>query len=142
MAPPVRFKNQPHQVGQPLLSTGRTIREDYFGRGADNASFFSIPIGIPGGTGPNQGRLGTLGRNTFRGPAYHNFDVALIKDTPLGHRGGREAVSLQFRAELFNVFNLVNFATPDDVVRGSGFGLISHTAGSSRQVQLSLKLIY
>jgi len=81
------------------------VREDYFGRGADNASFFSIPIGVPGGTGPNHGRFGTLGRNTFRGPAFHNFDLSLVKETPLVH----EAMKLQFRAEFFNVFNLVNF---------------------------------
>ena len=44
-------------------------RQDYFGQGANNATdFFSIPIHVAGGTGPNQGRFGTLGRNTFRGP--------------------------------------------------------------------------
>jgi hypothetical protein len=134
--------DRPDQVGQPDFSTSRKIRDDYFGRGADNASFFSIPIGIPGGTGPNQGRFGELGRNTFRGPAFHNFDVALTKDTLFGHRGGGEAVRLQFRAEFFNVFNLVNFALPANIVRGSGFGFISSTAGASRQLQFSLKLIY
>jgi len=134
--------DRPDQVGQPVFSTSRKIREDYFGRSADNASFFSIPIGISGGTGPNQGRFGTLGRSTFRGPAFRNFDVALIKDTPFGRRGSGEAVTLQFRAEFFNVFNLVNFGLPANIVRGSGFGLISRTAGTSRQVQFSLKLIY
>jgi hypothetical protein len=58
--------DRPDQLATPVFSTIWTIREDYFGRGADNASFFSIPIGVPGGTGPNQGRFGTLGRNTFR----------------------------------------------------------------------------
>jgi hypothetical protein len=134
--------DRPDQVGQPVFSTSRKIREDYFGRGADNASFFSIPIGVPGGSGPNQGRFGTLGRNTFRGPAFHNFDVALIKDTSLGRRGNGEAATVQFRAEFFNVFNLVNFGLPANILRGSGFGLISRTAGPSRQVQFSLKLIY
>ena len=134
--------DRPDQIGQPVLSTSRTVREDYFGRGADNASFFSIPIGLPGGTGPNQGRFGTLGRNTFRGPAFRNFDVALIKETSFGRRGSGEAVTLQFRAEFFNVFNLVNFGLPANIVRGSGFGLISRTSGTSRQVQFSLKLIY
>ncbi|MGD0923207.1 MAG: TonB-dependent receptor [Terriglobia bacterium] len=131
--------DRPDQVGQPVFSTNRKIREDYFGRGADNAAFFSIPIGIPGGTGPNQGRFGTLGRNTFRGPAFRNFDVALIKDTPFGRRGSGEAVTLQFRAEFFNVFNLVNFGLPANIVRGSGFGLISRTAGTSRQVAVLLE---
>jgi hypothetical protein len=133
--------DRPDQIGRPIFSTGRTVREDYFGRGADNASFFSIPIGIPDGTGPNQGRLGTLGRDTFRGPAYYDFDVALIKDTAFGHRGAGEAATLQFRAEFFNVFNLVNFGLPANVVRGTGLGVISKTAGTSRQLQFSLKLI-
>jgi len=134
--------DRPDQVGIPVLSTGRAVREDYFGRGANNASFFNIPIGLPGGTGPNQGRLGTLGRDTFRGPAYKDFDVALTKDTPFGRRGSGEAATLQFRAEFFNVFNLVNFGLPANVVRGTGFGVISKTAGTSRQLQFSLKLIF
>ena len=133
--------DRPDQVGRPIFSTRRAAREDYFGRGADNTSFFSIPIGIPGGTGPNQGLLGTLGRDTFRGPAYNDFDVALIKDTPFGRRGSGEAAALQFRAEFFNVFNLVNFGLPANVVRGTGFGVISKAAGTSRQLQFSLKLI-
>jgi hypothetical protein len=138
----VNSADRPDQTGMPVFSTSRKIREDYFGRGDANTSFFNIPIGITGGTGPNQGRFGTLGRNTFRGPAYHNFDLALVKSTEFGHRGGGEAATLQFRAEVFNVFNLVNFGLPFNVVRGSGFGIINRTAGSSRQIQLSLKLIY
>ena len=129
-------------VGVPDFSTGRQVREDYFGRGPENSSFFEVPIGIPGGTGPNQGRFGTLGRNTFRGPAFHNFDVSLIKDTHFGRRGNTEAVTLQFRAEFFNVFNLVNFGLPSNIIRGSGFGIINRTAGTSRQIQFCLRLIY
>lgn len=134
--------DRPDQVTQPHFSTSRAIREDYFGLGADNASFFNIPINVAGGTGPNQGRFGTLGRNTFRGPGFHNFDIALIKDTPFGHRGNAELGTLEFRAEFFNIFNIVNFGLPNNVLRGSGFGIISKTAGTSRQIQFSLKIIY
>jgi hypothetical protein len=134
--------DRPDLVAMPILSTSRSNREDYFGRGANNSSFFFIPINVPGGTGPNQGVFGTLGRDTFRGPGYHNFDVALIKDTPFGRRGNRELGLLEFRAEFFNVFNIVNFGLPANTVLGSGFGVISHTSGSSRQIQFSLKLIY
>ncbi len=134
--------DRPDLVGQPKFSTTRQVREDYFGRGADNASYFFIPINVPGGTGPNHGRLGTLGRNTFRGPGYTDFDVALIKDTPFGRRGNAELGTVEFRAEFFNVINLVNFGLPSNILRGSGFGIISKTAGSSRQIQFSLKLIY
>ena len=73
---------------------------------------------------------------------FHDFDFAVIKDTPFGHRGNAERGTLEFRAEFFNVFNIVNFGLPSNIVRGSGFGIISKTAGSSRQIQFSLKLIY
>jgi len=109
---------------------------------ANNASFFSVPIHVAAGTGPNHGRFGTMGRNSFRGPGFHDFDVALIKDTPFGRRGNAELGTIEFRAEFFNVFNIVNFGLPDNILSGSGFGIISRTAGSSRQIQFSLKLIY
>jgi hypothetical protein len=134
--------DRPDLVSMPHLSTSRAIRDDYFGLGADNRSFFNIPIDVPGGTGPNQGRFGTLGRNTFRGPGYHDFDIALIKDTPFGHRGNAELGTLEFRAEFFNILNIVNFGLPSNILSGSGFGIISKTAGASRQIQFSLKVIY
>jgi len=134
--------DRPDLLSMPHFSTSRTVREDYFGMGAANTSFFQIPINVPGGTGPNQGVFGTLGRNTFRGPGFRDFDFALIKDTAFGHRGNGELANLQFRAEFFNVFNEVNFGLPSNIVRGSGFGIISRTAGPSRQIQLSLKLNY
>ncbi len=134
--------DRPDLVRQPHFSTSRPMREDYFGQGASNASFFNIPINVPGGTGPNHGRFGTLGRDTFRGPGFQQYDIALIKDTPFGRRGKAELGTVEFRAEFFNVFNLVNFGLPSNIVRGSGFGIISKTAGPSRQIQFSLKLIY
>ena len=138
--------DRPDQIGIPDLSSAGSStrsRDDYFGRGANNTSFFSIPIGIQGGTGPNSGRFGTLGRNTFRGPAYYDFDFALIKTTPIGHReNGLEGADLQFRGEFFNLFNIVNMGLPANIIEGTGFGMIGKTAGTSRQVQFSLKLIY
>ncbi|HEY6267762.1 MAG TPA: TonB-dependent receptor [Candidatus Acidoferrum sp.] len=134
--------DRPDLVAMPDFSTSRTVREDYFGKGAANSSFFVVPINVPGGTGPKQGRFGTLGRNTFRGPGFRDFDLALIKDTAFGHRGNGELANLQFRAEFFNIFNEVNFGLPSNIVSGSGFGIISRTAGPSRQIQFSLKLNY
>jgi hypothetical protein len=135
--------DRPDQIATPALSTARPRREDYFGRGDNNASFFSIPTNVAGGTGPNQGRFGTLGRNTFRGPAFYNFDMSLVKDTPVGRRkSGSELVNVQFRAEFFNIFNVVNMGLPSNTILGSGFGLINRTAGSSRQIQFSLKVVY
>ncbi len=146
--------DRPDQIARPHLSTARKVREDYFGHGGDNGvDFFSIPVHIAGGSGPNQGRLGTLGRDTFRGPAFYNFDFALIKDTPFGRRrSGAERMDLQFRSEFFNLFNIVTMGLPSNllqvnhttgaILRNTGFGEISKTAGNSRQIQFSLKLIY
>jgi hypothetical protein len=136
--------DRPNQIATPHLSTARQNREDYFGDGKNNATdFFFTPIGLAGGTGPKQGVFGTLGRNTFRGPAYYNYDFALIKSTPFGRRkSGAELVSLQFRGEFFNIFNIVTMGLPNNILNGAGFGEISKTAGNSRQIQLSLKLIY
>ena len=85
---------------------------------ADNGSFFSLPVGVPGGTGPNFVRFGTLGRDTFRGPGHKDFDVSLIKDTSFGRRGKNELGIVQFRAEFFNIFNVVNFALPSNCGAG------------------------
>ena len=136
--------DRPDQIAKPNLSTARKDRQDYFGEGVNNAvDFFSIPIHVAGGTGPNQGRFGTLGRDTFRGPAYYDYDFALIKSTPFGRRNsGAELVNLQFRSEFFNLFNIVSMGLPANILTGSGFGQISKTAGNSRQIQFSLKLIY
>ncbi len=134
--------DRPDQIGRPVLSTSRKIREDYFGLGPENSSLFLIPINVPGGSGPHQGTFGTLGRNTFRGPALYNFDFALIKDTPLGSKSGRELAQLQLRSEFFNLFNIVNMGLPANTMEGSGFGEINRTATNSRQIQFSLKIMF
>jgi Carboxypeptidase regulatory-like domain len=135
--------DRPDQIATPHLSTARAKREDYFGKGEQNASYFSTPIHLPDGTGPNSGQFGTLARNSFRGPAFYDFDFSLIKDTPLGrHSDGSELTVLQFRSEFFNIFNIVDMGLPANTIAGSGFGVISRTAGNSRQIQFSLKLLY
>jgi len=60
-----------------------------------------------------------------------------------------ERFALQFRSELFNLFNHTNFNTPNPVVYAAAAGAPSPTAGvitststSSRQVQFGLKLLW
>jgi hypothetical protein len=131
--------DRPDQVGLPALSTKGPVKNDYFGRGAANNSFFLIPINVPNGTGPFSGRPGTLGRNTFQGPPLKDIDLAIWKDSELW-----KATSLEFRAEFYNLFNIVSFGLPNNVVTGSGFGIINATApnDNSRQLQFSLKWMY
>ena len=99
-------------------------------------------FGLPLVTSPVTGNAalaspGNLGRNTFTGPGWANLDFSIIKDTKIS-----ETKSLQFRAEFFNIFNLVDFGLPENVVRGTGFGIINKTAGTSRQIQFALRLIF
>jgi hypothetical protein len=51
---------------------------------------------------------GDLGRNTLPGPSTHVFDLALLKDFPIRESGS----NLQFRWEVFNLFNHALFAQP------------------------------
>ena len=88
------------------------------------------------------GRLGNLPRNALVGPAFNNTDITVIKDARPG------GLRLQFRADVFDVFNHPNFASPGNIVGSPSFGKITRTrlptgeAGSSRQVQLSLRLAF
>ena len=92
---------------------------------------------------PAAGTYGNLGRNTFYGPAYAQEDLSLIKDTTLG-----EKMRLQFRAEVFNVFNYTNFDEPVLTFNTSQFGTILNTFGRTlgscvnRDIQLGLKLMF
>jgi hypothetical protein len=91
---------------------------------------------------PAAGTYGTLGRGTFVGPGLADFDASLFKTTAIS-----EKMSLQFRAEFFNVLNHANFNSPNTTVFSSGAvsasaGLITATSTTSRQVQLGLKLIF
>ena len=91
---------------------------------------------------PTPGTYGDVGRGVLRGPGLADLDLSLFKNTALS-----EKMNLQFRAESFNLLNRANFGTPNDIIFASGryspsAGLITTTATSSRQIQLSLKLIF
>ena len=88
----------------------------------------------------NSGFYGNLGRDTFTGPGLATWDFSVLKDTRI-----RERLSLQFRAEIFNLLNRANFNTPNLIVfTPSGVsgtaGAITSTSTTSRQVQFGLKL--
>jgi hypothetical protein len=76
------------------------------------------------------------------GPGFNNTDFSIMKNTELG-----ETIRVQFRVEVFDLFNHANFGQPGNMVGTPGFGLITNTrfptgeSGSSRQVQLGMKLM-
>jgi hypothetical protein len=59
------------------------------------------------------GSVGNLGRNNLVGPGYAETDIGLTKNTRITER-----VSLQFRAEIFNIFNHPNFSVPGTSISG------------------------
>ena len=61
----------------------------------NRSSFTAPPVGTPGNVGKGQ----------FHGPGFWNWDMGVFKNFPLSER-----VTLQFRGELFNVFNHTNFS--------------------------------
>jgi len=93
---------------------------------------------------------GYTGRNTFRGPFQMRFDMSLGKTFDI-----RERYHLRFNFDVFNVFNNPDFDTPNNDVdffpNYSGppsippvgsLGIIQHTIGSSRFLQLSMHLTF
>jgi hypothetical protein len=86
--------------------------------------------------------FGSMGRNTIIGPRFNNSDVSLIKRTKIS-----ENQMIEFRWEVFDVFNHANFGQPGRTaqVGSTTFGTITNTrfgtgdSGSSRQMQFALK---
>ncbi len=80
--------------------------------------------------------FGNAPRNVLRGPKFSSTDLSLMKNFPIGGD-----VQFQFRAELFNAFNQVNYGNPNGVFTSTSFGRIS-SAGNMRQIQLSGKVFF
>jgi hypothetical protein len=99
-------------------------------------------------TPPANGTFGNSGRNIFKGPGFANVDFSISKNTKLG-----EHLTLQLRAEFFNIINHPNLAGIDGELAGSSAGLAEFTpdiaasnpvlgSGGSRHIQLGAKFIF
>jgi hypothetical protein len=92
---------------------------------------------IPGSCTP-----GDIQRDALQGPDFVNTDFSVVKNTKI-----TEKFNLQFRTELFDIFNHPNFGNPNNVVT-STFGQVTSTRfpagdfGSAREIQFALKLIF
>ncbi|HEY5885126.1 MAG TPA: TonB-dependent receptor [Pyrinomonadaceae bacterium] len=111
-------------VNGPINTLGRV--DAWF----DTAAFNPVP------------RLGNLGRNVVIGPGFNNTDLSIVKNTTLG-----DSFRVQFRTEIFDIFNHANFGQPGNVSGSPSFGRITNTrfptgeSGSSRQIQFAMKFI-
>jgi outer membrane receptor protein involved in Fe transport len=121
-----------------FTGTNNTVRPDVTGPieilGTPNRWFDTSPFVVP------VGRFGNLGRNVVIGPGFNNTDFSVIKRTKL-----TESQLIEFRWEVFDLFNHANFGQPGRVVGTANFGQITNTrfptgdSGSSRQMQFALK---
>lgn len=87
---------------------------------------------------PQPGKLGSFPRSIFFGPTYFRADISMIKRTSITKRQ-----NIEFRAEVFNAFNNVNFDTPNMDFNSANFGMISDvrggTLGQPRIIQFALR---
>ena len=137
--------DRPDQVAVPDLSTSRKIREDYFGLGENNGSFFAIPLNVPGGSGPNHGRFGVFGQEHLSRTSAPQLRFCVDQRHAVRNTRWRRASRFfSFSGGVFSISSIfVNFGLPANIIRGSGFGEISRTAEDhARQIQFSLKLIF
>ena len=98
-------------------------------------------------TFPNPGTmLGNAARNSIIGPGVKDVDLSLMKNNKITER-----LNAQFRVDLFNIFNFVNYATPlkasTQLFNQTGApiasaGALTQTSTSSRQIQFAVKLIF
>jgi len=116
--------DRPDVIGNPNLDTGRG-RSDLIARYFNTAAF-RAPAGL----------YGTAGRNLIYGPGYVNTDFSAFKIFAITERH-----KIQFRAEIFNLFNQVNFSNPNATLTSPSFGRIL-AAGSPRIVQFGLKYMF
>ncbi len=111
------------RLHNPNLASGQSINEWF-----DTSAFASAPLyslGNDSRTEPN-----------LRNPGIINLDLGLSRFQPITER-----IKLQFRAEMFNSTNKVNFSAPQGSVTAANFGQITAASGG-RSVQLGLRLTY
>lgn len=131
-----------------------------------NPAAFARPVVLAGQSIPSSGGaaiagangtdIGGIGRNVLRGPRQTNVDFSISRRFPV-----RERYDVEFRTEVFNVFNHTNLANPVsdlNAVPGSGgfldpvtgaivnpgasFGRIISASSNPRIIQFALKLSF
>ena len=128
------------QSGQYLTPVGNTLI------GSRRADYVGGEIGLPGSersedrwfntdafTAAPVDRRGNATVGMIQGPHWKQADVSFRKRFRFTSRA-----TLQLRADVFNVFNTVNFGNPNVTTTGSTYGQIS-SARIPRQTQLSLR---
>ena len=98
-------------------------------RGADETQWFDASELVPALA------AGNTPRNFLRGPTQNRVDLSVTKSVPLAG-----SAQLEFRAEVFNLFNTVNFGMPDNNFDSTDFGVITTTVGGPRVTQFGVRV--
>jgi Carboxypeptidase regulatory-like domain/TonB dependent receptor len=143
-------------IGDPFSGVSHSFNSSLPGVQWLNPSAFCDPSKDPACGG------GPVSRNRYVGPNFKDVDVSVIKNVPITER-----FRLQLRADMFNLFNRINFAsgagsvgltcsespTLHHCTTGSGFGQVNDTIGDFNgapglgpgeqfNMQLAVKLIF
>ena len=116
---------RPNVLGNPNPAAGERTIDNYFNR--DN-------VVLPPATQP----FGNAGRNIARSYPFYQLDLGLQKNFAIPFR---ERMTLQFRAEAFNLLNKTNFGAANGDRSSGAFGTVRSTY-AARQMQLALKLVF
>jgi Carboxypeptidase regulatory-like domain/TonB-dependent Receptor Plug Domain len=122
--------DRPNQVGDPTLPRGQRTVTHWF----NTAAFVAAPFGT----------FGNAARNNIIGPGLNNFDFSALKSFVLS-----EQKRLEFRTEIFDIFNHTNFSLfsqaagsyVGNVINTGSFGQLSN-ARDPRVIQFGLKFLF
>jgi hypothetical protein len=122
---------------RPLIVRNRTL-ENWWGTDPSATPCPGLDDGVCAYGPSSSGTFGTAGNSTERGPGFRTVDMSFFKDFHVWREH-----SFGFRADLFNIFNIVSYELPDsNVTDGSNFGVISGggnpTRSQERRIQLGL----
>jgi hypothetical protein len=118
--------DRPNLVGNPVLDNSRP-RSQLINQYFLTTAFAALPS--------NQ-LYGSAGRNILIGPGSVNWDISAFKSFAV-----TEHQAVQFRADIFNVFNQVNFGNPNTTLTSANFAKIT-SAASPRIFQFALKYVF
>jgi hypothetical protein len=144
-------------MGSPLGATAAQAAAAGCGPNASTGAFCRTGTGITPGA-PSGAGEGDLGRNTLRGFPLRELDLDVHREFSVS-----DHLRIRFEADIFNVFNQANFASPSAVLTDSNFGTSRsmmnagfgsgnastgggynslYTMGGPRALQLAIKLLF
>jgi len=123
---------RPDIIGNPILDKSKRTLNQWF-----NTAAFANPA---------LGTFGNGGRNPVRGSGINNWDLSIFKVTDIPWFGrhstwnAAESAKIEFRAEMFNVWNHTQFGDPGGTFGDPNFGVITGLGINPREIQFGLRL--